>query len=95
MNKPYVKEYSSEGVLLNPIVKDDFVGGKTFLGYNREGEMVFFPNRKERKNIKSSKNHHFNNRKPINTRGKHISGRIPKFLLSLGITKSLPILATK
>lgn len=93
MNKPYVKEYNSQRELLNPITKDDFVGGKTFLGYNEKGEMVLYPNRKERKNIKKSQNHHYNNRKPINARGKHISGRISEFLLAINLKKSLPVLA--
>ena len=92
MNKPYVKEYNSEGVLLNPVETSNT--GKALLGFNPEGKPMFYPNRKERRRMKYSRKL-FNNRKPINTRKKHIFGRITKGLLKYYLKLSQPKLATK
>lgn len=58
MNTPYVKQFSQTGELLNPIV-NGFYPGKTFLGNDKDGKPIFFPNRKERR----SKSKLCNNRK--------------------------------
>lgn len=47
MNKPYVKQFSETGELLNPI--NGFYPGKTFLGNDINDKPIFFPNRKERR----------------------------------------------
>lgn len=92
MNKPYVKEYNSQGELLNPVTIDNT--GKTFLGYNPKGEMMFYPNRKERRRMKYSRKL-FNNRKPVNARKKYIFGRITKGLLKYYLKLSQPKLKSK
>lgn len=55
MNKPYVKQFSETGELLNPI--NGFYPGKTFLGFAKDEKGVedtskpmFYPNRAERRN---------------------------------------------
>ena len=35
MNQPYVKQYSENGVLLNPITKEQPYLSKLFLGYEK------------------------------------------------------------
>jgi hypothetical protein len=75
MNQPYVKQYSEDGVLLNPITKEQPYLSKLFLGYqkiNKDGveiddfsQPVFQPNRRER---------HFK-QKPFNNR-KRTKGRL-------------------
>ncbi len=91
INKPYVKQYSEDGVLLNPVEKNEPQGGKTFIGNNAHGEPIFYPNRTERKR----KSKLFNNRKPVNKRGKFIPGRITKAILKFINSLSRPKLATK
>jgi hypothetical protein len=72
MNKPYVKQYSEDGVLLNPI--NGFYPGKLFLGFMKDEEgndtkkPLFFPNRAERR-AKRTK-YTTNNRKPLSDREK-------------------------
>jgi hypothetical protein len=58
MNQPYVKQYSENGVLLNPITKEQPYLSKLFLGYekiNKDGveiddlsKPIFQPNRHQR-----------------------------------------------
>lgn len=72
MNKPYVKQFSETGELLNPI--NGFYPGKTFLGFAKdekgnpdENKPMFFPNRQERRAKYGIKT---NNRKPLSDREK-------------------------